>query len=124
MPIDVLGAAAYLKKYIGAYRREYERFVASPPAGAGFPRYRISPYLYSGNLECSLARDGAAIADPSFEPPYDWSFAGGPALMVDYSTSRVPSEVVDRLEKEGLLGKAIGLYRIVAQEEMPDEVWR
>ena len=44
--------------------------------------------------------------------------------MVDYSTTRVPSEVVDRLEKEGLLGKAIGLYRIVAQEEIPDEVWR
>jgi len=71
MPIDVPGAAAYLKKYLGAYRREYERFVASPPVGGGFPRYRISPYLYSGNLECYLARDGAAIADTTSEPPYN-----------------------------------------------------
>ncbi len=123
MPIDATGAAAYLKEYVASYRREYERFVASPPVGAGFPRYRISPYLYSGELQCHLARDGAAIADTSLEPPYDWAFAGGPALMVDYSTTRVPSEVVDRLKKNGLLGKDIGLYRIVAQEEMPDEVW-
>jgi hypothetical protein len=76
-------AALYLAEYIRLYRTEYERFTASPPIGAGYPQLQISPYLYSPEIACYVAKDGAVVADFSRVPAYDWAVAGGPALLVD-----------------------------------------
>jgi Domain of unknown function (DUF4263) len=61
--IDATGAAKYLERYIQMYRKRYEHFVAKPPDGQGYPDLRISPYLYSTNLTCSLAYDGYVLWD-------------------------------------------------------------
>jgi Domain of unknown function (DUF4263) len=119
-------AGRYLATYVERYRREYERLIAEPPDGAGFPALVSSPYLESGDIVCFLASDGAILLDQSHEPDYDWALAGGPALMVDYPDpeSRVPREVVEQLRRAGLLGKEIGIYRICFQEvPVADEIW-
>lgn len=123
MTIKAEDAARYLKKYVESYRREYQRFTAPPPKGGGYPALLISPYLYSTELTCHLADDGAAIADFSWQPPYQWEIAGGPALVVDFPETRTPQEIVDLLKREGIWKKDIGIYRIVSQDGFPGEVW-
>jgi len=123
MTIKADDAARYLKQYVESYRREYQRFTASPPKGGGYPALRISPYLYSTELTCHLADDGVAVADFSWQPPYQWEIVGGPTLLVDFPETRTPSEIVDLLKREGIWGKDIGIYRIVSEDGFPDEVW-
>jgi hypothetical protein len=116
-------AAAYLAEYVRAYREEYERLIEPPPKGPGFPAIVDSVYLDSPALSCLLARDGAVIADFSREPAYEWHVAGGPALVVDQPDSRVPGWWTDLIEFGGLTGKPLGLYRIVSEKPLPDEIW-
>lgn len=97
--------------------------VESAPMGAGYPALRISPYLQSHRLGCWIATDGAAIIDESSPPSYAWWIAGGPALSVDYEPSRTPKEIIDALKSTGLLGQPIGIYRIVARQQLDDLVW-
>jgi hypothetical protein len=117
-------AAIYLTEYIARYRDEYDRFTAPPPNGGGYPRIPISPYQYGGELVCHLAADGAVILDSSNEPAYRWDVAGGPALMVDHEPTRTPAWVNEVLRAEGILGKNIGISRIVGKSPIPDHVWR
>jgi hypothetical protein len=114
--------AVYLKKYIEQYRLEYQRFVATPPAGGGYPAIKISPYLYSKEITCYVSVDGAAIADYSQQPAYDWYIVGGPAIVVDLPETKTPVEVVKEIEKRDLTGKNIGLYRIVGKH-ISNDVW-
>lgn len=116
-------AARYLTEYVSLYRSEYERFIAAPPVGAGYPPLRISPYLHSSEFYCYLAKDGGVLADFTWEPPYDWHIAGGPALLVDTQDTRTPPEIRMLLEGAGILGKDIGIYRIAAKGDIPDEIW-
>lgn len=116
--------ARYLASYIEAYHREYRAFVNSPPTGGGYPPLQVSPYLYSSQLFCLVARDGYAVADFSKQPEYQWEIAGGPALLVDLPESRTPAEIVALLKAKGIWGKPTGLYRIVAQSGIPDDIWR
>jgi hypothetical protein len=51
----------YLAKYVQAYREEYENFVAAPPNGGGYPRLAVSPFLYSRNLLCFVAKNGYVL---------------------------------------------------------------
>lgn len=113
----------YLQRYVEAYRAEWDRFTTPPPAGAGYPPLRVSPYLSGGELFCYIATDGVAICSYAQEPP-NWFIAGGPALMVAPPGSSVPFEV-ERLrevaraqaraaaaaEGRGPQGN-IGIYRI------------
>lgn len=116
--------ASYLATYVKAYRDEYRRFVEPSPTGGGYPhQLQVSPYIYSKQLLCFVARDGYAIADFSKQPEYKWEIAGGPALVTDFPESRNPKEIIELLKKVGLWGKQIGLYRIVAQSGIPDDVW-
>jgi hypothetical protein len=121
--VTAKNAGRYLSEYLKLYRSEYERFIAAPPDGAGYPPLLISPYLYSSELHCYVAKDGAVLADFTWKPPYDWAIAGGPALLVDTKETKTPQEVRDLLESQGLLGQFIGIYRIAAQNDIPDEVW-
>jgi len=114
----------YLASYLEAYHREYASFVSSPPAGGGYPPLSVSPYLYSRHLLCFVARDGYAVADFSREPGYRWEISGGPALLPDFTQSRTPDEIVSFLKAQGLWGKSTGIARIVAEQGIPDEVWR
>jgi hypothetical protein len=114
---------SYLASYVRAYRDEYARLTAPRPTGAEYPKLQISPYLSSSRLDCYLATDGAVIADATVEPPDDWHVAGGPALMVDTPTSRVPISVTERLKRAGIYGQSIGIYRIVAAN-IPDAIWQ
>lgn len=124
MSVTASDAAAYLQKYIASYRREYNRFVAPPPIGAGYPALQISPFLYSEEFVCHLTDSGAAIADFSWEPPHDWYITGGPALLIDFPETRTPPAIIELLASKDLLGKDIGLYRIVANVDIPEEIWR
>jgi hypothetical protein len=74
-------------------------------------------------LQLRLTNDGFLILDCSKEPDYQWWIAGGPALCVDYEPSRTPEHVTDTLKASGILGKPIGIYRIVSQKPLADEVW-
>jgi len=116
--------AHYLASYVHAYRHEYRSFVESAPTGGGYPPLHVSPYLYSAQLLCLVGRDGFAIADFSRQPEYQWEIAGGPALVTDLPDSRTPHDIVTLLKAQGILGKPIGLYRIVAQSGIADEIWR
>jgi len=113
----------YLERYVFTYRREYERFTSSPPRGGGYPKFPISPYLYSKELNCYLAKDGVVITDQTKEPSYSWHIAGGPALCVDYEESKTPPEIIDLLKREGIWGKPIGIYRIVSKGRLAAHVW-
>jgi hypothetical protein len=115
-------AAIYLTEYVKLYRREYERFIATPPDGAGYPPLRISPYLHSSELYCYLAKDGAVLADFTLEPPYDWAIHG-PTFIVDTEETKNPPEI-RMLLGGGVLGaQGGGVYRIVAHGGVPDEIW-
>lgn len=117
-------AAEYLCAYADAYRREHVLLTKAPPDGAGFPEIIASPYLSEHVISCLLARDGAAVVDFSWEPSYVWWLAGGPAMMVDYPDpdSRVPGEIIELLQREGIYGKPIGIYRICFREPVEDEL--
>ena len=92
MKISAVQARDYLAHYIREYRTTFLRLTTAPPEGAGFPRLRISPYAYSKELLCYLARDGAVIADLSVPP----DFRGGPITI----ECNAPLEV-----KKGELGE-------------------
>ena len=120
-------AVQYLAVYADKYRTEYKRLTADPPDGAGFPPVVSSPYLEDGEIVCLLALDGAVVLNQSHEPAYQWTIAGGPALMVDYPdpNSRVPGQVIELLRSHGLLGKPIGIYRVTfPTTPVPDEIWQ
>lgn len=123
MNVNPMGVATYLTRYVVGYRNEYERFTSPPPRGGGYPRLLVSPYLYSPKITCYLAEDGVAIADYSQEPEYRWDIAGGPTLLFDYPDTRTPPDIIELLKDQGLWGKPIGIYRIVSQTQLPDEVW-
>jgi hypothetical protein len=123
--VDASQAASYLVSYITEYRREFERFTAAPPLGAGVPARATSPYLTPGAFTCLLARDGSAIIKFGQEPQHAWHIAGGPALMPDFEPTRTPDEVTQLLRRKGILGKPIGIHRIVApSNDIPAEAWR
>jgi len=124
MTLDPSQAADYLSRYVEAYRQEYRRLIEPPPAGGGYPSLEISPYLYAEELLCIISADGVAIIEQSREPAGQWWIAGGPALMADFPDSRTPSEVVEFLRQEGVWGKPIGIYRLVADGGVPDQVWQ
>lgn len=123
MTVSAGEVARYLKVYVESYRKEYARFTAPPPKGGGFPEIEVSPYLYSKELFCHLAKDGGAIADFSSEPANQWEIVGGPAFVVDYTKTLIPRELTSWLKEQGLFGKDNGLYRIVSQHKIEDEIW-
>lgn len=119
MSISINKVADYICMYIQTYRTEYIKFIEG-----GYPDINLSPYLYSNELYCYLANDGAVIADHSNQPNYNWEIAGGPTLMVDYPESRTPISIIELLKKEGIYGKDIGIYRLVSKDGFSDEIWR
>ncbi len=123
MSANAAKIAEYLRRYVDAYRREYERLTSPTPAGGGYPALEVSPFLYARELVCLLSPDGTAIVDESREPPVQWWIAGGPALMADFPESRTPVEVIEFLKQEGLWGQFIGIYRLVSQQGIPESVW-
>lgn len=115
--------AQYLERYIEQYRREYEQMTTPPPDGAGYPDLATSPYLRAQALVAYVARDGVVIADYGWEPSGRWDIAGGPAFLIDYPDTRTPAWVNELLEREGVLGQHIGIYRIVSQTPLDQDVW-
>lgn len=43
--------------------------------------------------------------------------------MSDFPESRTPAWVTDILKNEGLSGQSIGIYRVVSQEGIPNDIW-
>jgi hypothetical protein len=122
--IEISDLEKYMTRYVPAYRAEYSRLVMTPPGGGGYPELAISPYIYADEIICYLADDGVAVFEGSREPNYSWWIAGGPALISDFPATRTPTWVTNLLKAEGILGKDIGMYRVVAQEGIPDPIWR
>ena len=124
MSIEVNQLGSFIFEYIARYRETYESFTSLPPNGAGYPKYPISPFLNSDAFKVILAEDGVVINEVADEPEHQWYVAGGPALKVDLESTKTPKEVTTFIEDNGLSGKPIGIYRIVAKEHIPSSVWK
>jgi len=68
MNIDLASLESYLKKYISEYRQQYNVYCSNPPAGGGFPKLDVSPYVYAEKLECFLLKNGVVLLSPSIVP--------------------------------------------------------
>ena len=115
---------AYFAEYVIKYRQEYENFISTPPRGPGYPRVTLSPYLGDTRFDVYLSTTGVIINQIEVEPGYNWYIAGGPALKVDYEPTVTPIYVSEILRANDLVGKNIGIYRIVAKKTLPYKVWR
>ena len=124
MPISADSLATFLFAYARCYREAYEHATTPPPLGPGYPRLSCSPYLGAAVFDAYLADDGIVINHLGKAPDHQWFIAGGPALKVDYEPTRTPQRVTDTLNAEGILGKPIGIYRIVAETPLRQSVWR
>lgn len=124
MSVKIERLANFVFKYISKYRAGYASFTSTPPNGAGYPKYTISPFLKSKSFEVILAEDGVIINEIAKEPEYQWYIAGGPAIKVDLEPTKTPAEVTQLIQDNGLTGKSIGISRIVAKENIPLEIWR
>jgi len=123
MAVTLEMVAEFLFAYANCYRKAYARATAAPPDGPGYPSLPISPFLHASHFDVYVAADGVVINELRDEPEHQWYIAGGPALKVDYEPTRTPSAVTETLKANGLLGKPIGIYRIVAKSELPPPVW-
>lgn len=124
MSITIEGLSEYLFEYIAEYRSAFESFTSAPPKGAGYPKINVSPFLESKEFEVFLSHSGVVISEVAPEPEHQWFIAGGPALKVDQEPTKTPPEVFQIIKDNGLEGKPIGIYRIVAKEHIPSSVWR
>jgi hypothetical protein len=124
MQITADSLATFLFAYARSYREAYERATTPPPAGPGYPGLPCSPFLGTSVFDAYITEDGVAINHQGKEPDYQWFIAGGPALKVDYEPTRTPPEITETLKAEGIFGKPIGIYRIVAKTPMRQSVWR
>lgn len=115
--------ADFIFAYTSSYRETYTRATAAPPEGHGYPSLPISPFLHPSRFDVYVAKDGVVINELRDEPEYQWYIAGGPALKVDYEPTITPPAVTETLKSAGLLGKPIGIYRIVAKSKLSPEVW-
>ncbi len=121
---DAKDVQHYFSKYLEAYRKEYQRLVEMPPNGAGLPQIPLSPFLQCRRFELLLAQDGVVIFVADDPPKHNWWVAGGPAIKVDFEPSRTPSWVTATLSDNNLLGKPIGIYRVVSKEPLSEQVWK
>ncbi len=124
MSITLETVSTFLFAYAARYREAYAKATAAPPEGPGYPAMLNSPYLRSAHFEVYVARDGVVVNEIGNEPAHAWYVAGGPALKVDFEPSRTPQWVDETLKRNGLYGKPIGIYRIVANNYIPSPVWR
>lgn len=114
----------YFAEYLATYRREYGTFVSAPPRGPGYPKVTVSPYLGDAKFDVYLSTTGIIVNLTGVEPDYQWYIAGGPALKVDYEPTVTPAHVSEILKARDLIGKNIGIYRIVAKKTLPNKVWK
>lgn len=122
MTVAIEKVTEFLIAYASQYREAYARATTPRPQGPGYPPLVSSPFLVESSLDVYVAVDGVVVAEEK-EPSYQWYIAGGPALKVDYEQTRTPAAVMDALAEHGLVGKPIGIYRIVAKSELPTAVW-
>ena len=123
MSVDLERVAQFIFAYAAQYRVAYEKATSAPPTGPGYPKLAISPFLTEGEFEVFVASDGVVINHIGEEPNYLWYIAGGPALKVDYEPTVTPPEIIEILQSNDLLGKPIGIYRIVSKTTLPQPVW-
>jgi hypothetical protein len=124
MTISIEKLKEFFSEYISRYHDEYDRFIAVPPTGPGYPKVDISPYLKKSTFDFYLAKNGVIVNQLNVEPDYEWYIAGGPAIKVDYEPTVTPKEGTQKLKSVGLLGQKIGIYRVVAKKPLANKVWR
>ena len=118
---DIVG---FIFRYVAEYRAGYEKAVAPPPKGPGYPEAPISPFLEESRFTVYVTDRGVVINEERPEPSHKWYVAGGPALKVDYEPTKTPQAVFEVLEQHGLKGKNIGIYRIVSETPLDEDMWR
>lgn len=124
MTISLNDLEKYFAEYVTKYRQEYKRFTSAPPAGPGYPKLAVSPYLNDSQVDIYLANDGVVINQIGIEPDYQWYIAGGPALKVDYEPTVTAKEITEILKQNDLVGKPIGIYRIVSKKKLANKIWK
>jgi Domain of unknown function (DUF4263) len=115
--------ADYIVAYCERYKVTFKNLVAPAPEGQGLPRVSPPPFASVAPLQCWIMSDGVVLVDLSEEPQHSWYIAGGPGLKVDFEPTRTPQYVFELLKRDGLIGKPIGIYRIVGRD-IPDDIWR
>lgn len=124
MPVDIDKVSQFLFTYAEKYRSAYANAIAEPPYGPGYPPLPVSPYLAAASFEVFIASNGVVINHIGEEPSDHWHIAGGPALKVDYEPTVTPPAVIKFLESNGLVGKPIGIARIVSKKPLPHFIWQ
>lgn len=122
--VTLKNIAEFIFRYVAEYRAGYEKAVAPPPKGPGYPEVAISPFLEKGRFTVYVTDRGVVINEERPEPSHQWYIAGGPALKVDYEPTKTPKAVLEALEQHGLKGKPIGIYRIVSKTPLDEGIWR
>ncbi|QLL15411.1 Shedu anti-phage system protein SduA domain-containing protein [Pseudomonas chlororaphis] len=123
MSVTIEQVAEFIFAYTRKYRSAYAKATAPQPEGPGYPKLVRSAYLDATNLQVYVAQDGVVISVEN-EPSHQWYIAGGPALKVDYEPSKTPNAVTKFLNDHQLLGKPIGIYRIVTKVPLASCIWR
>ena len=122
MAVTIERVSEFLVAYTNSYRDAYSKATTPRPHGPGYPALVSTPYLAAASLDVYVAADGVVVVEEK-EPDHQWYIAGGPALKIDYEPTKTPAEVQEVLAAHGLIGKPIGIYRIVAKSELPAPVW-
>ena len=94
--------------------------MSTPPLGPGYPKVIVSPYLGEAKFDVYLSTTGIIVNQiESSNPATERYIAGGSALKVDYEPTVTPAHVSEILKENDLIGKNIGIYRIVAKKTLP-----
>lgn len=122
--ITIEELTGYFAEYLAIYKQEYEKFISPPPYGPGYKNIIVSPYLGNSKIDVYLSTTGIIVNQINVEPDYKWYIAGGPAIKVDYEPTVTPIHVSETLNAHNLIGKDIGIYRIVSKKKLPNKVWK
>lgn len=123
MAVTIEKVAEFLFAYASSYRDAYIKATTPRPYGAGYPALISTPYMEASSLDVYVANNGVVVVEEK-EPDHEWYVAGGPALKIDYEPTRTPVAVTDAIAAHGLIGKPIGIYRIVSKSDLPAPVWK
>lgn len=123
MPVTIEQVAKFIFAYTRKYRDAYIKATTPQPNGPGYPKIVKTAYLDATAFQVYVARDGVIICVEN-PPPYAWYIAGGPAIKVDYEPSKTPDAITKILKDNNLLGKPIGIYRIVSKVPLASCIWR
>lgn len=84
---------------------------------------KLNPFLGRKDALIYLCSDGLIQLEINPSPEPFWYIIGGPALIADTEPSRTPQWVHDVIRGQNLVGKNIGMYRVVGSADELEPIW-